>query len=80
MHQDFSSSVFPMLVCNNHLAADSTYLFCYKWSSFLYALWFVYFVAIYSRVSRKAMGTGNGFLRAEISLQQFHKWKATQNK
>lgn len=54
--------------------------FLVKWFSFPYALWFVYFVAIYSRVSRKAMGTGNGFLRAEISLQQFHKWKATQNK
>lgn len=69
-----------MLVCNNHLAADSTYLLSCKWFSFPYALCFVYFVAIYSRVSRKAMGTGNGFLRAEISLQQFHKWKATQNK
>jgi len=50
-----------MLVFNNHLAADSMYLFSYILSSILYAPWFIYFVAIYSRVSHKAVGTGNDF-------------------
>lgn len=67
-----------MLVFNNHLTADSTYLFSYILSSILYAPWFVYFVAVYTRVSYKAVGTGNDFLRVEISLQEFHKWKVTQ--
>lgn len=53
-------------------------LFSYILSTILYAPRFVYVVAIYSWVSHKAVGASNDFLRAEISLQQSHKWKVTQ--
>lgn len=82
--RDFSCTMIfevllsPCLFLITFWQMTAHYLFSYILSVFLYALWFVYFVAIYSRVSHKAVGTGNDFLRAKISLQQFHKWKVTQ--